>query len=342
MIFHEPTLTVSPEGIAMGIDVGYKAVKAAWADGSHIRTFSFPSVVAPAADAPLNSSIQAIGSRKSELEIKVGGATFVVDTCDTEPDASSVIRTELDDFPRAEEYAALVFAALSASGFKRFKQLTLGLPLHTFARHAEYLARKFRGAHDFGHGEFLVEHLTVSPQPLGSFYAFARNNPARLDTRTSICIIDFGWGTSDVLTASASLKPDKERCGGFPGGAAVVLREIANQLQQQHPGRFSNLDRLDRAVIENRPLIHNGADVDLTPYVQRALHVTTPICKAIANCIKSAEDLTVLATGGAAHYYVPNLHKALGRNVEIVQNPRFANAIGFCQAAIDACARRAK
>ncbi|WP_154671470.1 ParM/StbA family protein [Paraburkholderia mimosarum] len=326
----------------MGIDVGYKAVKAACADGSHVKTFSFPSVVAPAADALLNSSIQAIGSRKSELEIKVGGATFVVDTCETEPVSSSVMRTELDEFPRTEEYAALVFAALLASGFKRFKQLTLGLPLHTFGQHAEYLARKFRGAHEFGHGEFLVEQLTAIPQPLGSFYAFARNNPARLDNRTSICVVDIGWGTSDVLTASASLKPDRQRCGGFPGGAAVVLREIADQLKQQHQGRFGNLDRLDRAIIENRPLVHNGAEIDLMSYVQRTQRVTTPICKAIANCIKTTEDLTVIATGGAAHYYLPDLRKTLDCNVETVQNPRFANAIGFCQAAIDACARRAK
>lgn len=341
MMFNEPTLTLSPEGVAMGIDTGYKAVKAAWADGTHIRTLSFPSVVAPAVDVPLSSSIQALGKRKSELEIKIGG-TFVVDTCDTEPVPTSVMRTELDDFPRTEEYAALVFAALHASGFRKFKQLTLGLPLHTFPRHAEYLARKFRGVHQFGHGEFMVEHLTVLPQPLGSFYAFARNNPARLDNRTSICIIDFGWGTSDVLVASASLKPDRERCGGFPGGAALVLREIANQLQQQYQGRFNNLDRIDRAIVENQPLVHNSADIDLTPFLQCTQHVTTPICKAIANCLKTTEDLTVLATGGAAHYYLPDLRRTLGCNVETVQNPRFANAIGFCEAAIDACARRTK
>ncbi|WP_154671391.1 ParM/StbA family protein [Paraburkholderia mimosarum] len=342
MIFHEPTLTLSPAGVAMGIDVGYKAVKAACADAGRMQTFSFPSVVAPAADAPLNSSTQLLGNRKSELEIKIGGEAFIVDTCDTEPDSTSVVRTELDDFPRSKEYAALVFAALRSSGFKRFKQLTLGLPLHTFLRHAEFLVHKFRGVHEFGHGEFVVEQLTVIPQPLGAFYAFARNNSVRLDTRTSIAAVDIGYGTTDIFTASASLKPDKERCGGFPGGAALVLREIAAQLQQQYQGRFSNLDRIDRAIVENRPLVHSGAEIDLTPFLQRTQHVTTPICKAIANCLKTTEDLTVLATGGAAHYYLPDLRKTLNCNVEVVENPRFANSIGFCQAAIDACARSAK
>ncbi|MEX3952804.1 hypothetical protein AB4Y40_34245 [Paraburkholderia sp. EG287B] len=341
MLFIEPTIT--SDAACMGVDPGYSALKAAVCGMSgrdQIRTVSFPSVVTRATDTRLASSLQGIDDRKTEREITVDGITYVVDTSDVEPVSSSTIRTELDDFPRTAEYTSLIFAAMLMSGFTKFEQVTIGLPLHTFDRHAGHLVRKFEGKHDFGHGEFVVKRVACVAQPVGSFYSFAKDTPGALDNRTATCIVDIGWGTSDVYTSSSSFKADKSRCGGVPSGAAIVVREISKLLRKKHKGRFENLDRIDRAVFENRPLRHNNADIHLDSFVQEARQVTVPICRAILGIIKTAEDLTVYATGGAAHYYLPDLRETLGCDVQTVKNPRFANSIGFCQAAVDACTRR--
>jgi plasmid segregation protein ParM len=340
MIFIEPTLALDTAW--MGVDPGYSAVKAAVCDTSgcgQIQTLSFPSIVTRATDSRLASSAQGFSERKTEHEITVDGVAYVVDTCEKEPVSSGIMRTELDDFPRTAEYTCLVYAAMLASRFRKFEYLTIGLPLHTFDRHAGNLARKFEGKHDFGHGEFIVNRVACVAQPVGSYYALAKSAGA-LDNRTATTIVDIGWGTSDVYTSSASFKADKSRCGGVPSGAAIVVREIAKLLKQQHNGRFDNLDRIDRAVFENRPLRQNGADIHLDAFVRDALQVTIPICRSILGIVKTAEDLTVHITGGAAHYYAANLSETLGCEVQTIKNPRFANAIGFCQAAIDACTRR--
>jgi plasmid segregation protein ParM len=142
-------------------------------------------------------------------------------------------------------------------------------------------------------------------------------------------MVDCGWATTDTLVASPSFRIDPQRSRGMVGGAALVLRHIADLLQRDHPGRFSNLDRIDRAIVSGKPLIHNGREIDLAPYLRRALHVTVPIARSVLTTIKTQEDLTVFAAGGAAHYYLPALQETLGCDIMVVDNPRYANAIGF-------------
>lgn len=314
----------------LGVDVGYSFTKYAFMHDGKITTGSMPSVARRFAETTFESSLEAVGAREADLQIEVNGMKYLVDTTDAEVVPSSIIRTETDDFPTSNEYYALLGTTLVRCQQRYIDELVLGLPLPTYQMHARGLIEKFRGSHDFGrHGTFTIRNVSVLPQPLGAYVFLRSTHPQAFSGDTSCCIVDSGWNTTDTFVSSSSFKVDRARCGGLQGGAAIVLREIAALLQRKHKGRFSNLDRIDRAIVTNKPLMHNGEAIDLQPFLNSALHVTIPIVRSVLTTIKTREDLTVFAAGGAAHYYLPALRETLGGEINVVEQPRFANAVGF-------------
>lgn len=338
-MFNEPTF-VAQKPVVLGIDVGYSATKYAFVRNGHISTGSFPSICLRAPHTAFASGIEGIGMRETDVKIDIGGVTYLVDTLDSEVVSTSTIRCENDDFATTDEYCALVFAALVRCGERNVDQLVLGLPLHIFETYAPLLIKKFRGTLDFGHGTFTIRNVAVLPQPLGTYASIRSSTPDAFASGTSCAVIDSGWGTTDTFVSSASFKIDRQRCGGLPGGAALVLREIASRLQSKFKGRFSNIDRIDRAIVLGKPLHYNGNEIDLKPFLQAAQHVTVPICRSVLTTLRTTEDLTVFAAGGAGHYYLPTLRDILGCEVKLLDQPRFTNAIGFLLAGQSACKAR--
>jgi len=335
----EPSFVVK-EPVALGLDVGFSSTKSAHVDNGAIVTRSFPSVAARPSRADFISGMGGLGVRESDVKVLVNGVSFIVDTSDSDVVESSVIRTENDDFPITNEHYALICAALVKCGLRHIDQLVLGLPLLTFEVYASQLISRLRGIHDFGYGRVTINNVSVLPQPLGAYVALRSTNPSAFSNGTSCAIVDSGWGTTDVLVASPTFKIDRQRCGGLSGSAAVVLREIAALLQRQYKGRFNNLDRIDRAIVLGTALQHGSKEIDLRPFVEESLHITVPIARSVLNIIRTPEDLTIFATGGAGHYYLPALCKTLGCDVKLLEQPRFANAVGFLLAGQSACRAR--
>jgi plasmid segregation protein ParM len=336
-MFNEPKFY--DQSKAFGLDIGYLFTKYAVRIGENIITGSFPSVALRASGSALVSGLESLGAREADLKIEIGDVSYLINTSD-ELVSSSVVRTENDSFPSTDEHDALIKAALVQCRLKDISELVLGLPMNTFHTYAPALIKKFRGQHTFGHGTFNIRNVSVLPQGVGAYAALRYMRPDAFLPDTSCCIVDCGWATTDTLVSSPSFRIDPQRTGGMAGGAALVLRHIAELLQRDHQGRFSNLDRIDRAIVNRKPLIHNGREIDLSPYLKRALHVTIPIARSVLTTIKTQEDLTVFAAGGAAHYYVPALQETLGCDIKVVDNTRFANAIGFLLAGEAACKGR--
>ncbi|BCG02624.1 hypothetical protein PPGU19_071920 (plasmid) [Paraburkholderia sp. PGU19] len=339
-MFNEPTFGIQ-KPVAVGVDVGYSSTKYAFMRDGEVSTGSFPSISVRSPQTALTAGMEGIGVREADLRIDLeGGETFMVDTLDSEVVSTSTTRSENDDFATTEEYRTLVLAALVKCGFRNIDLLTLGLPFHTFHAYAPLLIKKFRGVHSFGHGTFTINDVAVLPQPLGSYAYLRATAPDAFVNGTSCAVIDSGWGTTDTFVSSASFKIDRQRCGGLPGGAALVLREIASRLQANFKGRFTNIDRIDRAIAQGTPLYHNGEQIDLKPYLQDALHVTIPVCRSVLTTLRTTEDLTVFAAGGAGHYYLSTLRDVLGCKVKLLDQPRFTNAVGFLLAGQSACKAR--
>jgi plasmid segregation protein ParM len=339
-MFNEPTFGMK-KPVVIGVDTGYSSTKYAFVSDGEVTTGSFPSISVRAPQTALTAGMEEIGAREADIRIVLeGGETFMVDTLDSEVVSTSTTRSENDDFATTKEYRTLVLTALVKCGFRNIDLLTLGLPFHTFHAYAPLLIKKFRGVHTFGHGTFTVKDVAVLPQPLGSYAYLRATAPDAFVNGTSCAIIDSGWGTTDTFVSSASFKIDRQRCGGLPGGAALVLREIASRLQANFKGRFTNIDRIDRAIAQGTPLYHNGEQIDLKPYLQDALHVTIPVCRSVLTTLRTTEDLTIFAAGGAGHYYLATLRDVLGCKVRLLDQPRFTNAIGFLLAGQSACKAR--
>lgn len=313
----------------LGCDIGYYGVKCAVRRFGSIETTSFPSLAIRKINSSLTAETGLFPEQQTTFEIPVDDSMFMVDTQPDSIAGSRTVRAETDNFPREQEYVALVFASLLNSGARNVRRLVLGLPLHTM-RHAEFLKRRFAGAHDLGpYGVRKIEKVAVIPQPLGALAYLRATVPAAVTPNTTLCLIDSGWHTSDLLTVESGTKVDPARSVGRPGGAAIVIREVARLIGESLGERVDNIDRIDRALRLNQPLHVYGKQVDLQPFLRDALHVTYPIVRALVTMVGTCEDLVVYSAGGAARYYVEALRRTFGFDVHTVDRPQVANAIGF-------------
>jgi plasmid segregation protein ParM len=313
----------------LGSDIGYYGVKGAVRRFDSIETFSFPSLAVRKINSSVSTATDLLVEQNTTVEIELGGSTYIVDTSPDIIAGSRTIRTEMDNFPREEEYAALVYASIIRAGARHVRRLVLGLPLHTM-RHAEFLKQRFAGKHDLRqHGVCIVESVAAVPQPLGSLAYLRATAPSAAGINATTCIIDSGWHSSDLITVERGSKIDLARSIGRPGGAAIVVREVARLVGETIGERIENIDRVDRALRLKQPLLVYGKSVDLEPFLSEALHVTFPIVRALMNVVGTCEDLVVYGTGGAAHYYAQALRHTVGFDVHTVDRPQSANAIGF-------------
>jgi plasmid segregation protein ParM len=312
-----------------GCDIGYYGVKNAVRQFGSIDTASFPSIAVRKIKSSVTATTELFAKQNATIEVPVDDSTFVVDTSSDSIAGSRIVRAETDNFPREQEYVALVLASLIKHGARNVRRLVLGLPLHTM-RHAQFLKQRFEGRHDLGeHGVCTVEKAAVIPQPLGALAYLRATVPATSVPDTTVCLVDSGWHTSDLITVEGGTKVDLARSVGRPGGAAIVIREVARLVAESLGERVDNLDRIDRALRLKQPLHVYGKAVDLEPFVRDALHVTYPIAKALITVVGTCEDLVVYSTGGAARYYMDALQRTLGFDVHTVDRPHVANAIGF-------------
>lgn len=313
-----------------GCDVGYFGVKSAFRHSGAIQTMTFPSVAVRATHAEFTSSETFLEPTGNKVEVDLDGSIYTVETDAQAIPSSRMVRTETDNFPRTEEYAALVLAALASAGARRVECLVLGLPLQTMQKHGPYLKTRFTKEHRIRRRDICkVEQVAVVPQPLGSL-AFLRSAGLKPPAANmSMCIVDSGWHTCDSIVVGPGGHVDMSRSLGRPGGAAIVIREIARLIAEETQERIENIDRIDHALRAKEALWLHGHPIDLEPFFRRAIQVTYPIASAVLTALGTTEDLSVFGTGGAAGYYSKALSETLGCPVQTLGRSQVANAIGF-------------
>lgn len=325
----------------LSCDVGYFSVKAAYRSRASIETFCYPSLASRVTRQALRSTAEFFGKNTDRIEVCVDGTEYVVDTSKSALASSSAVRTEVDSFPRSEQYAALLMACLKKTTASRVRCLVLGLPIHTMRKHAEYLKSRFSGVHQLDHlSKCVVEKVVVIPQPIGAFALLRAQGLISSHRHTSTCLVDVGWHTTDVIVIEPDGTPDLERSTGLPTGAAVVVREVARLIGEKTGNRVDNLDRVDFALRTGEHLHVAGEPVDLVPFLRTALQSTHPIAAAVLTALRTTEDLTVFVGGGGARFYVDALSKAFGFGVKLVDRSHMANALGFLTGAEAALGNR--
>lgn len=315
---------------ALGIDAGHGFTKYAYRDGSgQICTGSFRSQAFAHNESMLAVSIRQAQTGSSVKTVMVGERKFDVDVAENSPIRKSMgERNETNDFPGRPEHHALVLATLAHLDATRVGTLVMGLAMHLFSRYAEDLQRTFQGTLSFGMRQVLVDRVQIVPEPVGSLLTIAAKRDATLEGTTT-CLIDVGHYSVDWLT-SQKFSINYERSGGRPGGASHVYRAMAEGLSAELDEPFEGIDQIELALRTGTPLQAFGHPVNIRRFLEHANEQTLETARSIRAKVRTAEDLTLIVTGGGSHLYRDALSKVFPKNhlVELEQS-RFTNVIGF-------------
>ncbi|WP_162634352.1 PRTRC system protein D [Ralstonia sp. GX3-BWBA] len=313
----------------VGIDVGSGFTKFAYRERGDIHKKSFRSIALPHFESEMATTLRRTPISPAIKIITVNNRKFEVDTDESAP-VMKVLgeRNEADDFPTRPEYRALVYGALAALNASRVSRLVLGLPLHTFAKHAGEVQKAYRGTLACGATSVIVESVTVVPQPVGSLLTLVAEGDPTL-AATNACLVDVGHYTTDWLVSHGK-RIDYSRCGGRAGGASHVFRAVAEALSTDLNESFEGLDQIDLALRNGTPLLAYGKPIEVRSYLERAKEVAMDTARAVRAKVGTAEDLTLVLTGGGSWLYRQAFETVFAKNRLVqLERGRFANAAGF-------------
>ena len=312
----------------IGLDVGYSHVKACCAG----RRVSFPSVVG-SPDRPSFS----LGEERGIL-LQVPGPALVGE--DAVEQSRFLRRREDRQWVVSEEWYCLALAAISelTDLMSLDPVIVTGLPVAFYSDKDQVLERLV-GSHRIeraGRRPQLV-HVTpascrVIPQPFGAILAAALDEGGRIvdqDLATGrVGLIDVGGKTANIL-AVKGLREISHETTSVNAGAWDVVRAVRGWLNEHCP----NLDLRDHQVVEaiiRRQVRYYGELLDLNQVVEAAVE---PLAREV---IAQASQLwnggaaldAILIAGGGAHLLGGYIQQHF-RHARVVDQPVFANAIGF-------------
>lgn len=327
--------------IVRAVDVGYGHVKftdGRDAEGSRILTDSIPSQSPPAQRHGKKESL-AMGRRDTFI-VPVGGRLFEVGR-DVRLALHSNHESEVldGDFPLSDPYAARLYGAvnymLPSLPSRTIDVLVLGLPLNTFPKHHEALAKKFVGPHVINErGDTIdIKHCCVYPQPFGSYSSYIAETTKPLDRSPMALIVDPGYNTVDWFVCHGTVA-NEIRSDAVQRGMGAVLRAIADDIIKKNgydaqPAEVVRL--IDRALVSGRGLEMYGTPLDLKDYMAAGNDVIEEAAQAVKNNVGSGSDIDVilLSGGGASIYYQAIASKFPMHRVELLASPALANVRGF-------------
>ncbi|MBN3760784.1 hypothetical protein [Burkholderia sp. Ac-20365] len=314
----------------LGLDPGHGFTKYAYREASgRIYTGSFRSQAIAHDESMLAASMRQTQTGSSVKTVMVDGKKFDVDVTENSPIRKSTgERNETNDFAGRPEHRALVFATLAHLDATRVGTLVMGLPMHRFSRYAEDLQRTFQGTLSFGMRHVLVDRVLIVPEPVGSLLTLTAKGDASLEGATT-CLIDVGHYSVDWLI-SQKYSISYERSGGRPGGASHVYRAMAEGLSAELDEPYEGIDQIELALRTGTPLQAFGHPVNIQRFLACATERTLDTARSIRARVRSAEDLTLILTGGGGHLYRDALSKVFPKNHLIeLQQSRFTNVAGF-------------
>ncbi|NKA72497.1 plasmid segregation protein ParM [Ralstonia solanacearum] len=312
-------------------DIGYGNNKFAFPMGSEIKLGMFPSLAPPAAPRALANHGNGILKARDVITVTVDGAEYEVGPGVSLSSAyGQTGRTLSEDFVTKPEYAALLGGALRYAQVSEVGQLILGLPVHTTQKYASYLRDRFTGSLDFGGSPIEVRSVICLPQPLGALVTFMRQQNVKFDADNAYLVIDPGYFTIDWIVAQGFVMDDN-RSGGVPGGSSKIYQQIASLIEQDEGEPVTGIERIDKCLRENKPMLFFDKEIDLAPYLEKARSVCQLAVKEIQTRVGRTEDIrAIILAGGGSALYAPTIRAAFPRTpIHALSSPCFANVSGF-------------
>jgi len=317
----------------IGLDIGYANTKITSEGGTSI----FPSVVGSPEQAKFDSI-----THDSTVTIRVQGEWRNVGHGAVLQSENTIRRNERGWY-ETPEYLSIFHAALLqiVEGKNAdIDYIVTGLPVAYYSDDAPLVEAIVRGLHKvetLHHGvvSVNVRNVKVIPQGTGALIATAlddRGNIVDVDIATgNIGMIDIGGKTTNIISAHNFIDVAKQTRSIVKGGwdAIDILRPLITDLIPEIDLRDHEL----QAAIVNKSVKWGGKTYDLTSLIREGLDEFADLIINRAEQIfgKSGGTLdTILISGGGATLVGDLIvDKFTHSDVRVVDNPVFANSIGY-------------
>lgn len=331
--------------VVRACDVGYGHVK--YTDGRDpgsdaIRCESFPSQAPAAFDSGLHAP-GGVVERPDTFVVSVGERRYEVGRAVGFNMAGNAETEMLDpEFALSDGYLARLYGALSymlpglRAGVIDF--LVLGLPLNTYSRYGEALARRCKGEHRVaGDASVGIGECFVYPQPLGSYAAYLSEQKARgqlaPNAVPNALVVDPGYNTIDWFVCRG-MTPNQSACGAATLGMSGVLKRIAQSVvtaTQSNAPIASVVRSIDQAWVNGKPFRMFGKEIDLAVHLTAGAPIIEDAAQAVKNAIGVGNEIDViLLAGGGAHLYREALQRRFPQHeIVLLTRPTFGNVLGF-------------
>ncbi len=325
--------------VVRAIDVGYGHIK--FTDGCDpsdkgIRTDSIPSQ-SPVAQTDSIAGPGVLAKRDTFL-IPIGDRLFEVGRDIRLALHGNQITEDLSaDFCLSDGYAARLFGAINYMQLPHdvIDVLVLGLPITTYQKHHQTLAKRFVGPHKINSRSASVRigHCHVYPQPLGSYMAYLASEAATSQAPHAL-VVDPGYNTFDWFVCHG-MSANAANSGAVERGMGAVLRAIADDIIKSTPGidaaPMDLVRAIDRSLANGQPLRLYGQQFDLAPHLAAGAPIFEEAARALRNAVRSSAELDVIVlTGGGAALYADAIKDKFPRHAVVtLAEPATANVRGF-------------
>ena len=311
----------------VGLDVGYSAVKAVAGD----RRVTFPSVVGTPDKArfSLDGHTSIILTYPDHVQVGQGAVT----------QSRFLQRREDRHWVESAEWYALALASLTELTTAKAVELRIvtGLPVAFYADRQvvrDRLLGDHRVQREGRHAQTLkVVDCRVIPQPFGTLLAACLDSKGRIVDRDlatgAVGVIDVGGKTTNLLSVNRLSEISRETAS-VNVGAWDVVRAVREYLADRYPGLEDLRPHQVVEAVINRQVRYYGEPVDLSGVVEDILEPLAEQVLAEATQLWNGGATldAVLVGGGGALLLGPYIRRHF-RHARVVEEPVFANALGF-------------
>jgi len=316
----------------IGIDLGYSHVKGC-VNG---HKFIFPSAVGSPESAAFSlDSDSRIALQTDSGLVQIGQAVL--------DQSRFVSRPEDRGWIASDEYKWLFCAALSEATTTFWADsvmIVTGLPIAYYREDKDRLRNVMLGEHTVQREgrkqqRFKVTEVRVIPQPFGSLFSASLGSdgqvvaPDMLNGRVGI--IDVGGHTTNLLSTLRARDIERQT-GSVDMGAWDVVRALREHLDEITPGlEISDYDIVE--AVKRGYVWYYGEQVDISDQAEVSLsHFRRQVLAEASHLWDNGSQLqAILVSGGGAHLIGNAIlaHFSLHKNVRVVDDPVFANAMGY-------------
>lgn len=318
----------------LGVDVGYSNLKLAFGETSgktpKVRVF-------PAGAAPVDNVSQMVvggAERPGGFEVQVSGDSYIAAI-----EQSSIEgweRVLSSDYPFSDDYLALYYAALLATGRTEIDMVVTGLPVDQAMDDdtRASLQDRLSGTHAVAPGvEIKVKKVKVIPQPLGAYIDFIQTvEDPEIVKRSRVLVIDPGFFSVDYCAIDKGAF-DRGTAGSSQEAMSVMLEEAEKQIVEDF-GRPIDLATLEGAMRGDGKVAVFGDLKDIRSYVA---WVKSSVAESVMRDIRQSQRRSkvqgadfILLPGGGGEYYENAARTIMeGSKVVTPRDPVVANVRGF-------------